>query len=138
MKSLKSIVPIEIQEIVQTLSQKYEVYFVGGCVRDFLLGKEIHDFDCATSATVDEMKEVLSKYKIIETLCKAGADINFKDADGETPLQVASNRMDGRAMTLLKKYGADTSIKNEWGRTPDETYREGLNNMAKNTKGNIK
>lgn len=86
----------------------------------------------ASSQTAD------AKYKIIETLCKAGADINFKDADGETPLQVAANRMDGKAMTLLKKYGADTSIKNEWGRTPDETYREGLNNMAKNTKRNIK
>lgn len=86
----------------------------------------------ASSQTAD------AKYKIIETLCKAGADINFKNADGETPLQVAADYMDGRAMTLLKKYGADTSIKNEWDRTPDETYREGLNNMAKNTKGNIK
>lgn len=72
MKSLKSIVPIEIQQIVQTLSSKYEVYFVGGCVRDFLLGKEIHDFDCTTNATVEEMKEVLSKYKIIETGIKHG------------------------------------------------------------------
>ena len=72
MKSLKSIVPIEIQEVVQTLAQKYEVYFVGGCVRDFLLGKDIHDFDCTTNATTDEMKDVLSKYKIIETGIKHG------------------------------------------------------------------
>ena len=72
MKSLKSIVPIEIQEIINTLSNTHEVYFVGGCVRDFLLGKEIHDFDCTTSARVDEMKEVLSKYKIIETGSKHG------------------------------------------------------------------
>ena len=72
MDLIKTVVPIEIQEIVQTLSKKYEVYFVGGCVRDFLLKKKIHDYDCTTSATVDEMKEELKNYKIIETGIKHG------------------------------------------------------------------
>ena len=39
----------------------YEAYFVGGSVRDFLLGKPISDVDIATSATPDEVKKVFPK-----------------------------------------------------------------------------
>ena len=39
----------------------YEAYFVGGCVRDFLLGREISDIDIATSATPVEIKKLFSK-----------------------------------------------------------------------------
>ncbi|MGN1343577.1 MAG: CCA tRNA nucleotidyltransferase [Traorella sp.] len=72
MKSIKEIVPQPIQEIMMTLSQNYEVYLVGGCVRDYILEHEIHDFDCTTNASVDEMKETLSSYKMIETGLKHG------------------------------------------------------------------
>lgn len=39
----------------------YEACFVGGSVRDFLLGREIHDVDIATSATPDEIKKIFAK-----------------------------------------------------------------------------
>ncbi|MFE8695685.1 CCA tRNA nucleotidyltransferase [Cytobacillus sp. FJAT-53684] len=39
----------------------YEAYFVGGAVRDFLLGREISDVDIATSATPQEIKEIYPK-----------------------------------------------------------------------------
>jgi tRNA nucleotidyltransferase (CCA-adding enzyme) len=39
----------------------YEAYFVGGCVRDNLIGKEISDIDIATSATPLEIKKIFSK-----------------------------------------------------------------------------
>ncbi|VEF47990.1 tRNA cytidylyltransferase [Bacillus freudenreichii] len=39
----------------------FEAYFVGGSVRDHLLGKEIHDVDIATSATPAELKGIFSK-----------------------------------------------------------------------------
>lgn len=39
----------------------YEAYFVGGSVRDFLLGKQINDVDIATSATPLEMKRIFPK-----------------------------------------------------------------------------
>ncbi|MCM3743038.1 CCA tRNA nucleotidyltransferase [Sporosarcina luteola] len=38
----------------------YEAVFVGGAVRDHLLGKEASDFDIATSATPEEVKRVFS------------------------------------------------------------------------------
>ena len=39
----------------------YEAYFVGGCVRDTLLGREVHDWDMTTSATPEETMTVFSK-----------------------------------------------------------------------------
>ncbi|WP_428908912.1 CCA tRNA nucleotidyltransferase [Niallia sp. Krafla_26] len=39
----------------------YEAYFVGGCVRDNILGREISDIDIATSATPNEIKKLFSK-----------------------------------------------------------------------------
>ncbi|WP_163100973.1 CCA tRNA nucleotidyltransferase [Peribacillus alkalitolerans] len=39
----------------------YEAYFVGGSVRDSLLGRPIHDVDIATSATPDQVKKLFSK-----------------------------------------------------------------------------
>lgn len=65
-------IPQPIIEIIDTLSSQYEVYYVGGCVRDALLGKPIHDYDCTTNATPDQMKEVLKDYKIINTGEKHG------------------------------------------------------------------
>lgn len=39
----------------------YEAYFVGGCVRDILLDRPIHDIDIATSAFPLELKEIFPK-----------------------------------------------------------------------------
>ena len=72
MKQLQLQIPKPIEEIIFTLNKHHEVYFVGGCVRDLLLNKEIHDYDCTTSATVEEMKEILKDFKIIETGIKHG------------------------------------------------------------------
>ncbi|WP_127848206.1 CCA tRNA nucleotidyltransferase [Lacticaseibacillus hulanensis] len=39
----------------------YEAYFVGGCVRDALLGLPIHDVDIATSAYPGEVKQIFRR-----------------------------------------------------------------------------
>lgn len=39
----------------------HQAYFVGGCVRDLLLGREIHDIDIATSATPEEVQGIFDK-----------------------------------------------------------------------------
>ncbi|WP_455675383.1 CCA tRNA nucleotidyltransferase [Pradoshia sp.] len=45
--------------VLDQLEQRgYLAYFVGGSVRDSIMGKEIHDVDIATSATPQEVKEV--------------------------------------------------------------------------------
>ena len=37
----------------------FNLYLVGGASRDFLLGEQIEEFDCATDATPDEMETFL-------------------------------------------------------------------------------
>ncbi len=54
-------------------NNSFEAYLVGGCVRDFLLNKSIHDYDITTSASVDEIINLFKdKAKIIETGLKHG------------------------------------------------------------------
>ncbi len=49
--------PKEIGTIGATLTQAgYEAYAVGGCVRDFVLGKEPKDWDIATNALPEEVQ----------------------------------------------------------------------------------
>ena len=39
----------------------YEAYFVGGCVRDYLLGEEFSDIDITTNAFPEEVKKIFRK-----------------------------------------------------------------------------
>ena len=49
-------------EIVARLrAAGHQAYFVGGCVRDLLLGREPEDFDVATSATPDQVLTMFEK-----------------------------------------------------------------------------
>ena len=65
---------------------------VGGCVRDFLLGKEPFDFDITTDASPDEMKEIFSSDRVIETGIKHGTITVLYDG---SPYEVTTYREDG-------------------------------------------
>jgi poly(A) polymerase len=43
----------------------YKAYLVGGCVRDILVGRKPKDFDVATSATPNEIKQLFRNCRII-------------------------------------------------------------------------
>lgn len=48
--------------VVHTLRQHgHQAYFVGGCVRDILLGREPADYDVATDATPDRVMEIFPR-----------------------------------------------------------------------------
>ena len=50
----------------------YDVYYVGGYVRDYLLGIKSDDYDLCTSASIEELKYILNDYEYdvnLETLC---------------------------------------------------------------------
>ncbi|MGQ4664348.1 CCA tRNA nucleotidyltransferase [Metabacillus halosaccharovorans] len=52
----------EAKPILEKLHQSgFEAYFVGGAVRDFLLGREIGDVDIATSAKPEDIKNIFPK-----------------------------------------------------------------------------
>jgi tRNA nucleotidyltransferase (CCA-adding enzyme) len=70
----------------------FDAYLVGGCVRDFLLGKTPSDLDVATSAVPEEVMKVFEGEKIIETGIKHGTVTII--AEG-LPVEVTTFRIDG-------------------------------------------
>lgn len=63
------------KKIIHLISSAgYEAYAVGGCVRDFLMQRPCDDIDITTSATPDELENILSDnhIKFIETGIKHG------------------------------------------------------------------
>ncbi|MCK5355377.1 MAG: polynucleotide adenylyltransferase PcnB, partial [Methyloprofundus sp.] len=46
-------------------NEGYEAYLVGGCVRDLLLGREPKDFDVATNASPEQVKQAFRNCRLI-------------------------------------------------------------------------
>jgi tRNA nucleotidyltransferase (CCA-adding enzyme) len=70
----------------------YEAYIVGGCVRDFLLGKLPNDYDITTSARPEMIKSAFVDHKTLSIGEKHGTITVI--VDGE-PYEVTTYRTDG-------------------------------------------
>lgn len=56
----------DVRKVLKRLVRNgYEAYLVGGCVRDLLLGRHPKDFDVATSAHPEEVRELFRNSRII-------------------------------------------------------------------------
>jgi tRNA nucleotidyltransferase (CCA-adding enzyme) len=65
--------PAPIAAILRRLEEAgYAAYVVGGCVRDTLMGQEPHDWDIATAATPEQVKQVFADVRILETGLRHG------------------------------------------------------------------
>ncbi len=61
----KSLIPCFVFEVAEILrSNSFEVYIVGGCLRDLLLKNTPKDWDMATNATPNIIQNILSPYHI--------------------------------------------------------------------------
>lgn len=63
---MKNIISDELMNLFNILNSHYESYFVGGAVRDMILGYSIHDYDITTLATPDEIRKTLNMYTTID------------------------------------------------------------------------
>ena len=55
-------IPEPIIKVMKTLEQAgYQVYLVGGCVRDLLMQKTPHDYDLATDARPEEILKLFEQ-----------------------------------------------------------------------------
>lgn len=73
MNSINISIPINIQAAMNLLSQNgYKAYITGGCLRDFLTGRQPVDFDISTSAKPEEIIETFKNYKQLYTGLKHG------------------------------------------------------------------
>ncbi|MDA0206747.1 MAG: CCA tRNA nucleotidyltransferase [Acidobacteria bacterium] len=78
------------RQIVETLRSEGETaYFVGGCVRDRLLGRDVQDWDVATSAPAAKVRSLFEKSEEVG----AAFGVVLVHADGAT-VEVATFRKD--------------------------------------------
>lgn len=86
-------VPKYVETAIRLLeAANFEVYIVGGAVRDFLLGKIPSDFDLSTNATPTEIKNVFKDFFIIDTGIKYGT---VSIMIGGKLLQITTYRSEG-------------------------------------------
>lgn len=84
-------------KIVEALQNAgFSSYYVGGAVRDYVMGREPHDYDICTAATPEQMIEILTPLtkEIIPTGIKHGT-ITAVMADGSM-YEVTTFRVDGQ------------------------------------------
>ena len=70
----------------------YEAYVVGGCVRDFLMGKEPHDFDMTTNALPEEIMDAFRGYTLITSGMKHGTVAVMINKE---KIEITTYRIDG-------------------------------------------
>jgi len=83
-------------EVVKTLQTAgYEALWAGGCVRDQLLGRVPKDYDVATSADPDQVRDVFGKRRTLPIGASFGVItvLGLKGA-GVDPIEVATFRRD--------------------------------------------
>ncbi|MEE9411535.1 MAG: polynucleotide adenylyltransferase PcnB [Methylococcales bacterium] len=105
--NLDSISPNAIKVVHQLKLQGYEAYLVGGCVRDLLLDREPKDFDVATSALPEEVRQVFRNSRLIGRRFRL-AHVRF----GREIIEVATFRGSGNGNGGAggdNKKGQDTS-----------------------------
>lgn len=70
------------------LDAGFKAFFVGGCVRDALLGKQINDFDVATNATPSDLQKIFTWFILKESVAH-GVSIPIIDNE---PVEIATFR----------------------------------------------
>ncbi len=91
--------PEYIIEIMGKIEKKsFEVFLVGGSVRDLLMDKEVNDYDLTTNARPEEIEEIFKDYKTIDVGKKYGTIVLiYRDEEIEiTTYRTDSVYKDGR------------------------------------------
>lgn len=83
-----------VQIVRKLREQGFQAYLVGGCVRDFILGREPLDWDVATDATPNDVMHIFPETYAV------GAQfgvvlVPFEKADAKGTIEVATFRSDG-------------------------------------------
>ena len=106
MASIKEpVLPESVKYIIKKLSDNgYRGDIVGGCVRDFFLGREFSDYDITTNATPCEVKRVFEGEKIIDTGIKHGTVTLVID---KIPYEITTWRIDGEYLDARHPNGVE-------------------------------
>lgn len=101
----KIAIPNDVKIIMNQLNiGGHSSYVCGGCLRDNILDKDIHDWDICTSAKPNDMLKIFKDFKIIETGIKHGTltvvanNINYE----VTTFRIDGNYSDNRHPDSVK------------------------------------
>src|SRR3989338_2022394 len=146
-------IPKEVKETIKTLHDAgFEAYAAGGCVRDFILGREPYDWDITTNAKPEEIQKIFlssvyendfgtvainteslnPKLKIIEITKKLEDDLSRRDFTvNAMALEIQNSKFkiqnDNSKFKIVDPFGGQDDIKNKIIRTvgnPDERFNE--------------
>ncbi|NLC97224.1 MAG: CCA tRNA nucleotidyltransferase [Erysipelotrichaceae bacterium] len=73
-------------------NKNYECFVVGGAIRDHLLNKHVNDYDLATNATPNQIKEVFNSEPTFDSGIKHGTITVLINSN---PIQITTYRSDG-------------------------------------------
>lgn len=123
---MKTAIPGEVTTIYNKLQAAgYEVYLVGGCVRDMLLAKQVKDWDLTTNATPEDMLTIFPSGFYDNTFGTVGIPIEIQGEKAVveiTTFRTERDYKDGRHPTQVN-----------WGKTIEEDLQRRdftINSMA--------
>lgn len=101
-EKLLAVLPDDIQLLSDLFTEKgFDLFLVGGCVRDAFLDKNPKDFDVATNALPEQVIEILTKANITNQL--QGADFGVVVARMSEDIEIATFRTDADSGTGSNK-----------------------------------
>ena len=91
---VKIIIPNNVKMIMEKLKLSgYETVIIGGCVRDSVLDREIHDWDIATAAQPEEIMGIFKDFRLMTAGLKHGTVTIIVDHE---PYEITTYRVDGK------------------------------------------
>lgn len=86
-------IPDYVNQCIQRLEDNgFSAYAVGGCVRDYLLGRTPEDYDLCTNATPEQMQQIFSDYRLVLAGEKHGTITVICQ---DTPVEITTFRTEG-------------------------------------------
>lgn len=77
-------IPQHVQSILQTFKKEgFEIYVVGGCIRDLIQGRETRDWDFTTNAIPDQIRQLYPHSFYDNRFGTVGVPIHSKENDSE-------------------------------------------------------
>ena len=102
----------------------FEIYFVGGCVRDFILKKAVKDWDFTTNATPEEILKLFPDGFYDNQFGTVGIPI---EENNKQAMHAGSHREAGRQVVEVTTYRTEHGYidrrhpqKVSWGKTIEE------------------
>src|SRR3989344_4852969 len=113
---MEKVVPSEVLSIYKKLKKAgFQAFFVGGCVRDFLMGRTITDWDIATDAVPEEIQKVFPNSFYDNRFGTVGIPLpKVPEKEHEGVIEITTFRTEGEYRDLRRPE------KVEWGKTIEE------------------